>query len=715
MTLPDGTTDSASGLSLGTAVVLPSGSTATTQLSGDNSSKVATTAFVKNQLGIQAIPACTIYASPSGGGSGSSYSTPTTISSANSAATAGSVICLEGGTYNLASTFYPTSGTSGAHITWEAYGDSPVNFVWTGGAAGTHTMFNFYDATPPNCTSLPCTYDAASSAYIDFIGRGMWSWDGAGYATSASFITSGHHISISGMYVKNMAATGVACKYCDYISFHDNVSYHNGYNPNSVGYQTGWGSAYSINDNAPFDSYSGIHNFIYNNIAAGTYDSSTYHTDGNGIILDMVDTSTVWAPTLIMNNIVYGNGGRCIESNAANQNNTLIFNNTCYLNGLDSSNSFDEFYIRSNSTYVANNISIGLGADGCSTHSATCEYDFDLVSSPTGLVSSQNVYFGGFGNNNYTAGVIHGNPPFVNPLTLAFGGYSTTPDPGVGGVLLGNQLQPSSGGALVAVGIDPTVLPGLNSNIVSDLKTLVYRDIDGNPRAVGSWDLGAMQATQLGSGMVVQQNLSVSGTTVLGTATAATPSTGDNSANIATTAFVRNQGYVPNTTIVNGHALSGNVTVAPADLAAGALANGMTATTQSAGDYSTKLATTGYVRNEMQLAWTCPVAGSTAVSQYCNWTLPAGLTVTGFDFASSTAPVGCTTYPTMQLWDGTTGAEVGSYSITLSSGANFYAKVAGSTNVPMGDQLRVKVTTAAAGCSPYPAAMVATVTYQMQN
>lgn len=46
VTLPDGTTDSASGITLASALTLPSGSTATTQTTGDNSTKVATTAFV---------------------------------------------------------------------------------------------------------------------------------------------------------------------------------------------------------------------------------------------------------------------------------------------------------------------------------------------------------------------------------------------------------------------------------------------------------------------------------------------------------------------------------------------------------------------------------------------------------------------------------------------------------------------------------------------
>jgi hypothetical protein len=145
------------------------------------------------------------------------------------------------------------------------------------------------------------------------------------------------------------------------------------------------------------------------------------------------------------------------------------------------------------------------------------------------------------------------------------------------------------------------------------------------------------------------------------------------------------------------------------------LPNGTTATTQSVGDNSTKLATTAYIKSETFFNWTCAVAGSTSASQNCNWTLPAGLTITGFDFAANTAPVGCTTYPVVQVWDGTAGAEVGSYSIPLSSGTNFYPQVTGSTNVTSGHTLRIKVTTAASGCSTNAAGMVATVTYQMQN
>ena len=152
-----------------------------------------------------------------------------------------------------------------------------------------------------------------------------------------------------------------------------------------------------------------------------------------------------------------------------------------------------------------------------------------------------------------------------------------------------------------------------------------------------------------------------------------------------------------------------------AALASPAFTGSPTAPTPGVGDNSTKLATTAYVRSEMQMAWSCPVAGTTSTVQYCNWTLPAAITISGFDLAASTAAAGCTTYPTLQVWDGTANAEVGSYSIAFTSGANFFTQVTGSTNVASGHLLRLKITTAGAGCSTNAAGVVGTVTYQMQN
>jgi hypothetical protein len=145
------------------------------------------------------------------------------------------------------------------------------------------------------------------------------------------------------------------------------------------------------------------------------------------------------------------------------------------------------------------------------------------------------------------------------------------------------------------------------------------------------------------------------------------------------------------------------------------LPSGSLATTAATGDNSTKVATTAYVRGEQYLTYSCPVATVGAVEQFCTWTLPAAITVTGFDVSAGTDPVGCTTSAVVQVWDGAANTEVGSFSVALSNGNNFYTQVTGSTNVPSGHALRVKTTTGEAGCSTTAANVVAIVTYQMQN
>jgi hypothetical protein len=157
----------------------------------------------------------------------------------------------------------------------------------------------------------------------------------------------------------------------------------------------------------------------------------------------------------------------------------------------------------------------------------------------------------------------------------------------------------------------------------------------------------------------------------------------------------------------------GQVTGAAA-LASPALTGTPTAPTAAAGNNSTQLATTAYVKSEMQMVFSCPIGGTTTASvSYCNWTAPAGITITQFDLFASTAPSGCTTFPVVQVWDGTAAAEVGSYSITMSTSQE--TLVTGSTTFTSGHGLRLRVTTAAAGCTTGAANVTAEVTYQMTN
>src|SRR5262249_25407725 len=78
---------------------------------------------------------CTLYASPTGkdSSSGSRPNAPKTFEGAANAAQPGDVVCIMGGTYNRTGSFYPPrGGMPNAWIIYKAYGDSPVNFVYTG-------------------------------------------------------------------------------------------------------------------------------------------------------------------------------------------------------------------------------------------------------------------------------------------------------------------------------------------------------------------------------------------------------------------------------------------------------------------------------------------------------------------------------------------------------------------------------------------------------
>jgi hypothetical protein len=317
----------------------------------------------------------------------------------------------------------------------------------------------------------------------------------------------------------------------------------------------------------------------------------------------------------------------------------------------------------------------------------------------------------------------------VPSSTASSGFYPLCHDAGstrpTGTQVLGRVMQASAGSTTVQLFLD---MPGSS---ISNAPVGTGSCTNQAVTAIGS---GTPTCSTVTSAYVDSSIAPTASPAFAGTPTAPTPTTGDSSTKIATTAWVNAQGYGtgsgnvtgPSSSTNNDFALfsgtngktiqdSGIAASSLAPIASPALTGAPTAPTASTGDNSTKIATTAYVKNEAQFAWTCPIAGSTSVSQNCNWTLPAALTITGFDFAANTAAAGCTTYATVQLWDGTSSAEVGSYSVTMTSGNNFYTEVTGSTNVASGHLLRVKVTTAAAGCSTNATGMVATITYQMQN
>jgi hypothetical protein len=121
---------------------------------------------------------------------------------------------------------------------------------------------------------------------------------------------------------------------------------------------------------------------------------------------------------------------------------------------------------------------------------------------------------------------------------------------------------------------------------------------------------------------------------------------------------------VPQTTTVNGHALSSNITIAANDLGVGALPNGTTATTQLALDSSTKLSTTAYSDAAVAVEKTRALAAEALL-------VPKTTTVNGHALSSNVtitaSDLGLSALATSGAWSDLQNATA---ALTLSNGAN---------------------------------------------
>ena len=426
-------------------------------------------------------PDCTLFASPSGSdlNSGTTATSPKTFTGAAAAATPGSVVCLHGGTYNLASSFNPpNSGTPSSWIVYKNYGDGGINFLWTG-AADASPMFRLGSGSFPS-----------GPAYLEFRGLNL---DGQGNAGDAFFCQGAHHLRFIGNTMSNTGGSGIGTRDCDYLTADHNIINHNGYMPSSTSVPQwyGWTSGISFNSNQWFDNYGGFHNVISNNIVVGEYDSSTNHSDGNGIILDLSNGSYTPStantpPALIINNVVYGNGGRCITAYVVT--NFWIVNNTCYKNNLDTAlgNAGSLTSNDSHDGYFINNITQAWQSNNPS-------YSWEGVSANIHYYAD--LYFGSANNFTYSdpSQLVQADPRFVNAPNFsptANGQYATALVPS----LLGNGLTLLPLSPAIGKGIEPSALSGLPSAVVTDLKKYIYTDINSKTRPQGGGsDLGAYQ------------------------------------------------------------------------------------------------------------------------------------------------------------------------------------------------------------------------------
>ncbi len=414
---------------------------------------------------------CTLFASPDGSdaNSGTSPGSSLTLSEAVSRTEPGSIVCLLPGIYPVDTSLGLThSGTSSAWIVYKSY--DPAN----------------------RATLIPRSGDFAllqipiNVRYVEI--RDL-KFDGKNTADNGIACNGGDHLRIIHNEFRYLGMSGVGTypdattgQGCDYLYIDHNIIYHSGYNQ-------GWSSAISFNQERWYDQYTGFHSYVLNNIISGEFDGSTYHTDGNGIIMDNPNGGDT-PPVLIANNVVYENGGRCIT--ALHGTNYWVVNNTCYQNGLDLNvnQSDGEIIVNgASNNYVVNNIA----------YSWNNRYPY-FDSGSNNKYYHNLWYTRGTGTNHVPASVssdpaqlkkgdpLYVNPPYVDPS--AGGQYANALD----AASLTNQLQVQAGSPALNAGMDPSTIAGIPSAIQSDLKRYIYTDINGQPRPQGgAFDLGAYE------------------------------------------------------------------------------------------------------------------------------------------------------------------------------------------------------------------------------
>ena len=282
-----------------------------------------------------------------------------------------------------------------------------------------------------------------------------------------------HHIEILNNVISGSGESGIQFNYSDFILVDGNITYENA--------SDGWFSGISIYQNRNItgdDSRDDFRTVISNNIS---YDNVTYtgdHTDGNGIIIDDFQSTQTGGfpeynfPTLVENNLAYGNGGKGIQvvwsDGVTVRNNTAYHNNNDDLNvgtwrgEISNSQSSDNTFI--------NNIAVA---------------DPGINSGNTAIDSTS---YGGYTNENVV---------WISNLT--FNGQTGNASIRTDG---NNQSLSTANGNLL--GVDPGFVNAPNNfrlsdnsvaiNAGSDAYGLPGADLDGLARAVGIVDLGAYEA-----------------------------------------------------------------------------------------------------------------------------------------------------------------------------------------------------------------------------
>ena len=379
--------------------------------------------------------------------SGASNSPFRTISQAlNANLKAGDEIVVRSGTYNE-SLDINKGGT--------AAGDITLRSEVPGGAV--IKAANGYNAISVNAN------------YVTVDGFEIYGANGDGIEAN-----SVHHISILNNKIHDNGESGIQFNYAEFILVEGNETYDNA--------SSGWFSGISIyqNRNISGDTTTpGFRTIIRDNV---THDNVTYggqHTDGNGIIIDDFQSTQTSGypnytyPTLVENNIAYGNGGKGIQVTWSDY--VTVSGNTAYHNNVDNANSGTwrgeiSNAQSSNNTFV-NNIAVA---------------DPSINGNNTAI------------DNNSYGGYTNANTVWANNVIFngKIGAQSVSND--------GNNSVPTAANGNL-IGVDPEFVNAAAGNFdlsagspAIDAGTTKYgvasTDNDGDTRVVGQIDIGAQES-----------------------------------------------------------------------------------------------------------------------------------------------------------------------------------------------------------------------------
>ena len=256
----------------------------------------------------------TYYVSTTGSnnGTGTQASPWQTINHAQQASLKpGDTIMVEPGTYNEAITI-SQSGSAAGNITLESQ---------VPGAALIRPPAGSYNAVTINAN------------YVTIDG-----FDVAGASTGSGIFGMGvHHVNVLNNVVHDNALNGIGFVQSEFETITGNTTYKNA--------SAGWDSGISVYENRNITgdtTTQGYRTIIANNVSYDNVTKTGTHSDGNGIIIDDFQntqnsgSSNYTYPTLVQNNLVYGNGGKGIQ--VFYSDNVTVANNTAYHNNQDTLN-----------------------------------------------------------------------------------------------------------------------------------------------------------------------------------------------------------------------------------------------------------------------------------------------------------------------------------------------------------------------------------------